>query len=318
MSASPNQLESTSLNWAGLRADALTTIRSLEIPTGIEVPALPRAVSEFVDRSADPNFDYGVLGEIVETDAGLTCELLRVVNSASHGLQAPIRSVAQALTHLGIETSRTFLMAAGAKAASVAQKSRLLNQRSFWNESLQRGLFARALANALGLDMGLCFLGGLLQDFLLPVVTNRFDSEYIDYMANDGKNGRDLCDWERERFGWDHATAGACVAYEWRFPDDLLCALFYHHELQTTLRRAEVEFFNLFPVTCASLLPTQLEQSTRGIRELLGVDARSDAIRLDELCTQVDAEQQEQADGGSAMLSSLVAEVRRQMCNETD
>jgi len=315
----PAATDNPALNWTRLRTDALATIRSLETPTGIEVPALPQSVSEFVERSSDPNFDYTELADIVESDAGLTCELLRFVNSARNGLQAPIRSVAQALAHLGIETSRTFLMAAGAKAATIGQKSRLLNQRVFWNESLQRGLFARALADSMKLDAGLCFLGGLLQDFLLPVLTNRFDKEYIRFMDGEGREGRDLCDWERETFGWDHAGAGACVAYEWRFPDDLLCALFYHHALQTTLHRTEVEFFNLFPVTCASLLPNQLEQSPRGVRELIQVDSRSNAIRLNALCDRVDCEHQEQAEGsvGGSSLRQRVDDERRRMSSET-
>ena len=81
-----------SLNWSQLRAAALQSIDRQEIPDDIELPALPQAVTEFVDHSADPNFEYSRLAEIVEKDAGLTCELLRYVNSASGGLTTPIRS----------------------------------------------------------------------------------------------------------------------------------------------------------------------------------------------------------------------------------
>ncbi len=307
------------LQWEELRRSALETIRSAEIPDEIEVPALPQAVTEFMDESSSPDFDYGRLAQIVEKDPGLTCELLRYVNSAAVGLSSPVGSVRQALSHLGINTARTYLMAAGVKAATRSQQSRLLNARHFWNASLQRGLFARAVAACLNLDTGLCFMGGLLQDFLLPVLTDRFDAEYIVYLETEAREGRDLCDWEREVFGWDHAGAGACVAASWRFPDDLLCALFYHHELQATLQRPEMEFFSLFPVTCAALLPDQLMPSTRGIRELIRVDARCAAICLDELCRQVDAEQMQQAENYEIPhhLQNLVEEERRCMEHES-
>ena len=40
-----------------------------------------------------------------------------------------------------------------------------------------------------------------------------------------------------------------------------------------------MEFFNLFPVTCAAMLPDQLTQSTSGIRELIRVNERCAAIQ---------------------------------------
>jgi len=310
--------ESPALKWNDLRATALESIQTQKIPADIELPALPQAVTEFVDQSSHPDFEFPKLALIIEKDAGLTCELLRYVNSAANGLSTPIGNVAQALAQLGIKTARTYLMAAGVKAATRSQQSRLLNPRHFWNTSLQRGLFARAIARNLNLDTGLCFMGGLLQDFLLTVLTNRFDSDYINYMETDAREGRDLCDWEQDTFGWDHAKAGACVAHAWNFPDDLLCAMFYHHELQTTLTRPEMEFFNLFPVTCSGLLPDQLSQSTTGIRELIRVDAKCAAIDLNALCDAVDTEQMEQAEGYEIPhhLQKLVAEERSRLANE--
>ncbi|MEO2036531.1 MAG: HDOD domain-containing protein [Planctomycetaceae bacterium] len=315
----PASQEAPKLQWSELRSSALESIKTQEIPDNIELPALPQAVTEFVDQSANPDFEFQQLAAIIEKDAGLTCELLRYVNSAAIGLSTAIGNVAQALSHLGINTARTYLMAAGVKAATRSQQSRLLNPRHFWNTSLQRGLFARAVGQSLKLDSGLCFMGGLLQDFLLPVLTNRFDSEYIAYMELNSREGRDLCDWEQETFGWDHAKAGACVAHAWRFPDDLLCALFYHHELKTTLQRPEMEFFNLFPVTCAALLPDQLTQTTSGIRELIRVDGQCSAINLDSLCNAVDEQQMQQAEGYEIPhhLQKLVEEERNRMTNES-
>ncbi len=306
------------LSWSSLRSRALTSIEAQELPEQIELPALPQAVTEFVDASSDPDFEYNKLAEIIQKDPGLTFELLRYVNSAANGAAAPIGDVAQALAHIGIRRARTYLMAAGIKAATRAQQSRLLNPRHFWNSSLQRGLFAREIGRSLNLDAGLCFIGGLLQDFMLPALTNQYDSKYISWMETHSLDGLDLCDWEQETFGWDHAQAGACVAHKWRFPDDVLCAMFYHHELQSTLQSPEMEFFNLFPVACSALLPDQLTRNTTGIRELIRVDERCAAISLDPLCSAVDAEQMKQAEGYEIPhhLQNLVEEERRRLENE--
>ena len=302
-------------SWATLRTNAVASVKADSLPKSIELPALPHAVTEFVEKSSKPDFEIPVLARIVEKDTALTIELLKQVNSAAYNLTSPVRCVRDAIARLGINNARNHLLAAGMKGATRAMKSKLVNQRNFWNESLQRGLFAREVARRLGLDTGLAFLAGLLQDYMLPVLTNHFDREYVQYLDTDYREGRDLVDWERDTFGWDHAAAGAYYASHWKFPDDLLCAIFFHHSLQATLEETEPEFFKLFPVALAGMLPDQLRQMRNGFRELIRVNRQCAAIGLDDVCRCVDDEQMRLAEGYEIPnhLTSVLAETRRIM-----
>ncbi|MCP4782169.1 MAG: HDOD domain-containing protein [Fuerstiella sp.] len=301
-----------SLNWANLRATALESIQSVSVPSNVEVPALPEAVTEFSQRAADPNVRIRELAVIVEKSAGLTVELLKFVNTARLRTAMPIGDVATAIARVGISGTSTYLVAMGIKAANSARTSKLIHHGRAWSESLQKALFAQAAARTLNLNAGLAFMGGLLQDFMLPALTNRFDSEYVQFLENDAKDGRDLAEWEQETFGWNHASTGAFVASQWGLPDELLCAIYYHHSLHESLSRPEIEMFKLFPVTLSGLLPDQLRQCGRGITQLIAVDGKCAAIDLDELCRIVDEEQRSIADGFNIpdQLSSIVREVR--------
>ncbi len=301
-----------SLNWASLRAAALKSIQSVSIPSDIEVPALPEAVTEFSQRAADPDVRIRDLATIVEKNAGLTVELLKFVNSARLRTDMPIGDVASAIARVGIRGSSTYLVAMGIKAANSARASKLIHHGRAWSESLQKALFAQAAARTLHLDTGLAFMGGLLQDFMLPALTNRFDNEYVSFLENDAKDGRDMAESEQETFGWNHASTGAFVASQWGLPDDLLCAIYYHHSLHESLSRPEIEMFRLFPVTLSGLLPDQLRQCGRGIYKLIAVDGNCADIDLDELCRIVDEEQMSLADGFNIpdQLSTIVDEVR--------
>lgn len=301
------------MNWATLRQKALSSVDIGRLPKSIELPALPHAVSEFVEKSANPNVDLTTLAGIVEKDSALTVELLRFANSAGSASRSTIRSAKDAIGQLGLNNTRTHLLAAGMRAATRATKSRLINQRNFWNESLQRGLFAREVARRLKLDAGLAFLGGLLQDYLLPVLTNHFDKEYLFYLGTEFSEGRNLVEWERKTFGWDHATAGAALASSWNFPDELLCAICYQHALPTILGSEEMEFFALFPVALSGLLPDQLRQMRNGFHELVRVDALCRQIALEDTCRIVDEEQMRLAEGYEIPnhLSAMLTETRR-------
>lgn len=293
----------------------MASVNAELLPPSIELPALPHAVTEFVQKAANPNFNIELLAKIVEKDSALTVELLKHVNSSLYTLRQPIRSVKDAIIHIGINPARMHLLAVGMKAATRALKTKLVNQRNFWNESLQKALFAREIARRMHLDAGLAFLGGLLQDYILPVLTNSFNKQYLQFLEVPPGQGKDLAEWERETFGWDHATAGAYFAAQWHFPDDLLCSIFFHHSLESILQETSGELFKLFPVALASLLPDQLRQSPQGFQTLIKVARHCRTLELVDVCRVVDEEQMTLAEGYEIPnhLSQLLAQAQRTM-----
>lgn len=315
---STNAPAATPFDWKSLIADSLATVRSDLLPTKLELPALPQAVTEFIQKAANPDFDVAQLAAIVERDPTLTFELLKHVNSAFYALRQPLRSVHNAIVHVGINCARMHLLAVGLKAATQAKRPRLINHRNFWNESLQKALFAREIAKCMRLDAGLAFLSGLLQDYLLPALTNTFDQEYLQFLSVHADQGTNLATWERETFGFDHAAAGAIFASQWHFPEDLLCGIFFHHSPETILQKSDPEFLKLFPSALAALLPDQLRQSPTGFQTLLTVARQCPSIDLTEVCRVVDADQMKMADGfeNANHLSQLLVAAQRSRANQ--
>jgi HD-like signal output (HDOD) protein len=309
-------ISTTSFDWKALSASSVASVKAELLPQSVELPALPHAVTEFVQRSANPNFNVAELAAIVEKDSALTVELLKHVNSSIYAMRHPVRCVKDAIVHIGINPARLHLLAVGMKAATRALKTKLINQRNFWNESLQKALFAREIARKMRLDPNLAFLGGLLQDYILPVLTNTHDNLYLEYLAESAHNpAEDMVDWEKRVFGWDHTSAGAYFAAQWHFPDDLLCAIFFHHSLESTLQEPNGEFFKLFPVALASLLPDQLRQSPHGFQTLVKVARSCGALDLQNVCKTVDEEQMKLAEGFEIPnhLSQLLVQTQRTM-----
>lgn len=310
---STNTTGAPEFNWEARIASSMATVKRELLPTNLQLYALPHVVTEFIQKSANPNLDVAELAAIVEVDSGLTLELLKHVNSAIYALRHPVRSVQNAIVQIGINSARLHLLAVGMMAATRAQKSRLINHRNFWNESLQKGLFAREIARRLSLDPGLAFLGGLLQDYLLPSLTNTFDKEYLHFLNQESTCDVNLATWERKTFGFDHASAGSVFAAQWHLPDDLLCAVFSHHELDTILEGSDPELLALLPVAMASLLPDQLRQSHNGIQRLIAIAKHCKSIDLMNICQTVDADQMNMANGYEIPnhLSELLARANR-------
>ncbi|MEZ6125165.1 MAG: HDOD domain-containing protein [Planctomycetaceae bacterium] len=181
-SEATSQSQTSGFQWRQLCDSTIGALKSIELPDDLQIPSLPAALNDFLDASADPNFDVRRLADIVEHDPGMTVDLLKCVNVASSGTR-PVKTPFEALVRLGVPQARSYLMAAGIKGAMLAYESRLMNHRSFWNESVRRALFARECAANMGVDQNLAFISGLIQDFMLPVLTNQFDKEYIRFRA---------------------------------------------------------------------------------------------------------------------------------------
>lgn len=278
------------IDWAQLREEALGQFTLAALPPTLQLPALPHAVTLFMEKSQHEQTPLKELAAIVETDTGLTLELLRHVNSSYLGVRQKAKTVLQALTLLGLRQGRLFLVATGTQAAIRSRKSKLLNQTSFWNASLQKAIFAREVAKLLETDTDIAFAGSLLQDYLLPVLTSDLYEPYVAFVDQRAKQTELLCDFEQEKFGWNHAVAGACLAHRWKLPDELVCCILFHHHGLRTLVDPILAKTPVSAVAMSALLPDQMWQQFHGLEQLVLLQQKWPAFNLEELVQKVDAE----------------------------
>jgi len=132
------QIDRATIDWAAIRSEGLAGFTMSVLPPTIQLPALPHAVTLFMERSADENVPLNDLSDILETDAGLTVEVLKYINSSFLARRQKTRSVYQALSLLGRRQSRTFVFATGTEAALRSRKSKLINHSNFWNAACKR------------------------------------------------------------------------------------------------------------------------------------------------------------------------------------
>ena len=281
------------VDWASLLKKTIGGFTVAAMPPKMSLPALPLVVTQFIEKSNDPNVEIRDLARIIETDSGLTLELLKHVNSASVGMRTRVSSVAQAMMLLGLLPSRNLLIAVGVKAAVHSRQSRLINQSSFWTAALQKAIFAREIARMLKADPEMAFNGALLQDYLLPVVTNELYDQYIEFIKMRDQRPIDIYAFEQQTFGWDHALAGACLAHRWKLPDELVCCLLLHHVGIEILADPNLGHTPVAAVALSALLPDQLRQCYQGLEQLLLLEQSWPAFNLREIAEKVDAIQEE-------------------------
>ncbi|HEY2252938.1 MAG TPA: HDOD domain-containing protein [Planctomycetaceae bacterium] len=279
------------VDWQNVLQTALGEVQFSGFPPQLALPVLPQAMTHLIQASTDPDGELADVERIVETDSGLTLELLKHVNAAHNSLGAGASSVRQALALLGPAASRNLLITVRAKAAVQSRRSRLVNQNCFWIAALQKAIFAQEIALMLETDAEIAFSGALLQDFLLPVITNELYEQYLDFIQQRDTTALDIWQFEQSTFGWDHALAGACLAKSWKLPDELVCCILFHHEGLKILSHPQLAHSPVAAVALSALLPDQLRQCYRGLEQLLHLERRWPAFNLRAIAEVVDARQ---------------------------
>ena len=262
----------------------------------VEVPVLPEALARFLQASRRDDVSLNELGDIVESDAGLAARLLRHLNSGVFGLRQKVKSVARAISLIGLAQAKTFLLAAAvqeaaAQVASLSVGRELFHGPTLARVNLQRGLLARVLAEQMAarhraIDPETAFAAGLMQDVLLPVLCDECTDEYV-ALLSDADETTPLCDRERARFGWTHADATAMLLAEWGLPREVAACVLLHHRLPEVLADPVLAGSPALPVALAGLLPDGYQQSIDGLGQLFDLEDNL-GLNLDQAAARVD------------------------------
>jgi len=189
-------------------------------------PAVAQRVLKLV--SAEDVGPYAV-GELIKMDPSFSAELLRFANSALFGARREVRSLTHAILMVGtdrIKTMATLVVVNRMVRASV----RVEALRKVWIHSLVTALIAEQAARSAHFSCDGAYTAGLLHNLGTLGLMSAFPDEYSRMLEVSNDFGFDLLQTERDLFEIDHCAAGAYLAQDWDFPDELAAAIATHHD----------------------------------------------------------------------------------------
>ncbi len=195
-----------------------------------QLPQFPGIATKVMRVMSRDDAGVAEIAGLIRADAGLSSELLRVVNSPLYGFQTRIGSIQQALMILGFDEIRRFVLAVSMKAF-FQTAMRLDLFRGIWRHSLACAIVCEELSTACSPSEGRddrAYTTGLLADigrFGLFVVHPK---EYS-ALLTDAAPVSAMLERERQAFGVDHCQAGAWLAAQWGLPEEVKHTAATHH-----------------------------------------------------------------------------------------
>ena len=207
-----------------------------ELLSSAQLPALPQSAIRLLELSQNPDNGPAEFAVPIESDPGLTGQVLKFVNSSYFGFSREISSVKLAITLVGIRTIKNFSLWSAVFSLMPNPKCGPFDLKSLWQDSLRRALFARACGKLLGLkEAEDLFAGALLQDMAIPLLAKEQPARYLKLLEGRHEGETRLSDLERAEFGWTHAEAAGFMARQWSLPEEFAQLIEAHTQLDKYL-----------------------------------------------------------------------------------
>jgi HD-like signal output (HDOD) protein len=200
------------------------------------MPTMPDVATRAMSLANDPKTNAADFARLIEGDAAIATDLLRIANSALYTGGAPAVKLPQAVVRLGMFPCKNLIV-------SICMKSLLWNmtraERAQCQTLWHHGYVTACLCRQINRSFRLMFAGeeysaGLLHDMgrillLLadPECFARIDP--LDFHEDAG-----LLQQERASIGIDHCQLGGWFGEQSQLPDVLIQAMKFHHESNLT------------------------------------------------------------------------------------
>ncbi|MBI5753316.1 MAG: HDOD domain-containing protein [Hydrogenophilales bacterium] len=196
------------------------------------LPSVSVVLSQALEEMNKPEADISRLADLLARDQGAVARLLRVANSAFYGLSGRVSSLSQAVTLIGLPTTRTLVTAATIIDRFPSHDSGAFDHLGFWKHSLGVAAASRYLAPRAQVNPETAFLGGMLHDIGIAVLGCCLEEEYRAVLDRVHAQDCAIMEAELATLGFTHNDLGAVLAEQWKFPPAIQEAIRGHHDLK--------------------------------------------------------------------------------------
>jgi putative nucleotidyltransferase with HDIG domain len=193
------------------------------------LPAFPAVAHRILALANQEDADIHELGKLVRMDPSFSAELLRFANSALFSVSREVTSLAQAIMIVGTDRIKTMATLVAVNRM-VRTSVRIEALRKVWVHSLVTALIAEEAARVARTDRDRAYTAGLLHNLGTLGLMSAYPQEYSHMLEVSDDFGFDLLNTERDLFEIDHCAAGAYIAHDWDFPEELAAVIATHHE----------------------------------------------------------------------------------------
>jgi HD-like signal output (HDOD) protein len=196
----------------------------------VSIPSPPPLLDELMRLLDAPDASMEAIGQVIQTDAGLTASLFRMLAKPVYGLRRPPETVAQAISLVGLTTVAEMVKGLSLEKAIYGDSP---FYPWFWERANDIASYASTIAwkqrTACNLFPEHVKLAALFMDCGVPILIQHNEKYEYAFISANGFVWPNVLG-EDKRFDTDHAVVGYMAARYWKLPDYVCQAVRWHHD----------------------------------------------------------------------------------------
>ncbi|HEB76221.1 MAG TPA: HDOD domain-containing protein [Nitrospirae bacterium] len=188
-----------------------------------DLPTLPVILQRLFNVLQDEQSTFVDIANVIRHDQTLTEKILRVSNSPYFGHAGKVNTLEQAIMFLGYDLVKGICL--GTSVFKLLGRGEREKLGKLWQHSYEVGIIAANISDHVcNIERGICFVSGLLHDIGRVIFLTLDRERYLSILSTD-----ETIQKEREIFGTDHPAAGGSFLENALLPEEIVCAVRYHH-----------------------------------------------------------------------------------------
>ncbi|MGE5799998.1 MAG: HDOD domain-containing protein [Syntrophaceae bacterium] len=194
------------------------------------LPPFPVTIQKVMALAGDPDSSLTELAAVIRLDQAITANILRICNSAYFGLRRPVDNVNDAIMHMGRKNVLRAVVAAGLSRYFRSTRGYDVKGGDLWEHAVAVALMSQICAARISRpDDPRLFTAGVLHDIGKMVMGEFVHEAWQKIQELTERQKYSFLEAEQEVLGVNHAELGGEIALIWKFPDEILKAIAFHH-----------------------------------------------------------------------------------------
>lgn len=193
------------------------------------IPVIPDIARSFLHLYDQNTLDRATFTRLQSQYPDFFSRLVAIINADHFRLAIKVGTVEDAIEQAGFERVCQLMLCLVVHRTFAAIRIRGVDQELFWEDSLRRAVSARMIGELIGLDAGLCFTAGLLQDvgfFLQFLLSPNKGMLWPEFRKREPDARYSM---ERNIFNMTHDQAMEIFCEQWQLHDVIAGPILAHH-----------------------------------------------------------------------------------------
>lgn len=197
-----------------------------------ELPPIPGVILESMTLLNDPSVTVKRIQEQILLDQALTAFILKVANSALYGLRREVSTITYAINLMGYNTTKSILLAYLTKNLYRTKGSKMI-QTALWKHAIASAVYGKKIAELhRHVNVEEAFIAALLHDIGKSVLLKNRTEEFEEIVTEEYNSDVVSVSVEMKKLEFTHVEVGYILMSKWRFAENIIEALIYHHNIQ--------------------------------------------------------------------------------------